>query len=85
MLILTRRTNESIIIIDSDNNTLAQIVVTNIDKNQVKLGINTSVDSKIWRSELYERMYRKKIIYKNTTETKVFDLNNADVTEENGC
>lgn len=55
MLILTRRTNESIIITDSNNNTLAQIVVTNIDKNQVKLGIDTPVCNKVYRNELLER------------------------------
>lgn len=60
MLILTRRTNESIIITDSDNNTLAQIVVTNIDKNQVKLGIDTPVCNKIYREEVYERIFGNK-------------------------
>lgn len=56
MLILTRRVGESIIITDGDNNAFAQIVVTNIDKNQVKLGIDTLADHKIWRSEVYEHM-----------------------------
>jgi carbon storage regulator CsrA len=60
MLILTRRTNESIIITDSNNNTLAQIVVTNIDKNQVKLGIDTPVCNKIYREEVYERIFGNK-------------------------
>ena len=54
MLILTRKVDESIIITDSNNDILAQIVVTNIDKNQVKLGIDTHVCNKIYRSELYE-------------------------------
>jgi carbon storage regulator CsrA len=56
MLILTRRINESIIIVDSNNDILAQIIVTNIDKNQVKLGINTSVGNNVWRNEMYERI-----------------------------
>ena len=60
MLILTRRTNESIIITDSNNNPLAQIVVTNIDKNQVKLGIDTPVCNKIYREEVYERIFGNK-------------------------
>lgn len=60
MLILTRRTNESIIITDSNNNILAQIVVTNIDKNQVKLGIDTPVCNKIYREEVYERIFENK-------------------------
>lgn len=56
MLILTRRLNESIVITDSNDNALAQIVVTKIDKNQVKLGIDTSIDNKIWRNEVHERI-----------------------------
>lgn len=60
MLILTRRTNESIIITDSNNDILAQIVVTNIDKNQVKLGIDTPVCNKIYREEVYERIFGNK-------------------------
>lgn len=59
MLILTRRINESIIITDGDNNAFAQIVVTNIGKNQVKLGINTLAGYKIWRNEVYERPLRE--------------------------
>ena len=58
MLILTRKVDESIIITDSNNNTLAQIVVTNIDKNQVKLGIDTPVCNKIYRSDLYEKIFK---------------------------
>lgn len=54
MLILTRRVNEGVIITDSDNNTLAKIVVVKIDKNQVKLGIDTPVCNEAYRSELYE-------------------------------
>ena len=54
MLILTRRINESIIITDNNDDILAQITVTKIDKNQVKLGIDTPVCNKIYRSELYE-------------------------------
>jgi carbon storage regulator CsrA len=56
MLILTRRLNESLVITDSNDNPLAQIAVTKIDKNQVKLGIDTPVCNKIYRSELLERM-----------------------------
>lgn len=54
MLILTRKINESIIITDSNDDIFAQITVTKIDKNQVKLGIDTPVCNKIYRSELYE-------------------------------
>jgi carbon storage regulator CsrA len=54
MLILTRKINESIIITDNNDDILAQITVTKIDKNQVKLGIDTPVCNKIYRSELYE-------------------------------
>ena len=54
MLILTRRINESIIITDNNDDILAQITVAKIDKNQVKLGIDTPVCNKIYRSELYE-------------------------------
>lgn len=60
MLILTRRINEGVVITDSDNNPLAQIVVTNIDKNQVKLGIDTPVCNEAYRSEIYERIKQDK-------------------------
>lgn len=59
MLVLTRRTNESIVITDGNNDILAQIFVTNIDKNQVKIGINTLADYKIWRNEVYERVLQE--------------------------
>jgi carbon storage regulator CsrA len=55
MLILTRKVDESIVITDSNDSPLAQIAVTKIDKNQVKLGIDTPVCNKIYRSELLER------------------------------
>lgn len=54
MLILTRKINESIIITDNNDDILAQITVTKIDKNQVKLGIDTPVCNKVYRKELYE-------------------------------
>lgn len=56
MLILTRKVDESLVITDSNDNPLAQIAVTKIDKNQVKLGIDTPVCNKIYRSELLERI-----------------------------
>lgn len=59
MLVLTRRVGESIAITDSNNNVLAQIVVANINKNQVKIGIDTSVDYKILRNELYEHFLQE--------------------------
>jgi carbon storage regulator CsrA len=58
MLILTRRINEGVIVADSDDNILAQVTVTNIDKNQVKLGIDTPVCNKAYRSELYEKIFK---------------------------
>ena len=58
MLILTIRINKSVIITDSNDNMLAQIVVTNIDKNRVKLGINTPVCNKIYRNDLYEKIFK---------------------------
>ena len=54
MLILTRRINEGVVVTDSDDNILAQVVVVKIDKNQVKLGIDTPVCNEAYRSELYE-------------------------------
>ena len=60
MLILTRKVDESIVITDSNDNPLAQIAVTKIDKNQVKLGIDTPVCNKIYREEVYERMIENK-------------------------
>jgi carbon storage regulator CsrA len=54
MLILTRRINEGVVVTDSDDNILAQVTVVKIDKNQVKLGIDTPVGNEAYRSELYE-------------------------------
>lgn len=58
MLILTRRTNESIIITDNNNAVLAQIVVTDIDKNQTKLGICAPAGNKVYRKELHEKIFK---------------------------
>jgi carbon storage regulator len=52
MLILTRNKNESVIIDDD-----IRITVLSDKHGQVKPGIDAPEDVKIWREEIYERLY----------------------------
>lgn len=53
MLILRRRQGESLIIYSGDNQ--IEIVVTEIEKNSIKIGIGASDDIKIFRSEIADK------------------------------
>lgn len=55
MLVLTRKTGESIVILDSKGNTM-EVYVTKIDNDQVKIGIEAPMDFKVFRRELYDEM-----------------------------
>jgi carbon storage regulator CsrA len=51
-LVLTRKTNESVVI-HKDNDTIAVLNVTRIDRNQVRLSFEADTDIKIDRSEIF--------------------------------
>ena len=51
-LALTRKTNESVVI-HKDNDTIAVLNVTRIDRNQVRLSFEADTDIKIDRSEIF--------------------------------
>ena len=51
MLVLTRKTNESIIIQDN-----IEICVVNVDKDRVKIGIQAPKEISIHRAEIYEKI-----------------------------
>ncbi len=51
MLVLTRKTNESIIIQDN-----IEICVVNVDRDRVKIGIQAPKEISIHRAEIYEKI-----------------------------
>lgn len=57
MLVLARKTNESIIINDS-----IEVIVIDIKGDQIKLGINAPRTIKIYRKEVYEEIERQNSI-----------------------
>ncbi len=54
MLVLARKTNQSIII----NNSI-EVIVIDIKGDQIKLGINAPRDIKIYRKEVYEEIEKQ--------------------------
>lgn len=56
MLVLARKTNESIIIDDS-----IEIIIIDIKGDQIKLGINAPRSIKIYRKEVYDEIERQNI------------------------
>ena len=55
MLVLSRKGGESVIIV-SPQGTSVEVIVTKVDYNQAKIGINAPADFKIFRKEIYDRM-----------------------------
>jgi carbon storage regulator CsrA len=53
MLILSRKLNESLLISVPGQSVPIEIVVTELNAGQVKLGVQASRDFKIWRKELF--------------------------------
>jgi len=53
MLILSRKPNESLVIEAPGAGEPIEIVVTEVNAGQVRLGIKAHKDCKIWRKELY--------------------------------
>jgi|TARA_R110000803_G_scaffold26541_1_gene62648 carbon storage regulator CsrA len=51
-LVLTRKTNESVVI-HKDNDTVVVLNVNRIDRNQVRLSFEADTDVKIDRSEVF--------------------------------
>lgn len=66
MLILTRKTNESIIINDN-----IEIVVVGIEEGKVKLGIKAPKEIDIHRKEVYETIQEEN---KQAANTKSIDI-----------
>ena len=60
MLILSRKPNESLIIEIDGMEEPVEIIVTELNANQVRLGIQASRDCKIWRKELYQTVQYNK-------------------------
>ena len=54
MLILSRKPNESLIIEMEGLEEPVEIIVTELNANQVRLGIQAPQGCKIWRKELYQ-------------------------------
>lgn len=67
MLILTRKTDESIIINDN-----IEIVVVGIEDGKVKLGIKAPKEVDIHRKEVYESIQQEN---KQAADTKAVDMN----------
>ena len=55
MLVLSRKNGESVIIV-SPQGTSIEVLVTKVDYNQAKIGINAPADFKIFRKEIYDRV-----------------------------
>ena len=55
MLVLSRKNGESVVIV-SPQGTSIEVLVTKIDYNQAKIGINAPADFKIFRREIYDRV-----------------------------
>ena len=55
MLVLSRKSGESIVIV-SPQGALVEVFVTKIDDNQAKIGIEAPGDFKIFRREIYDRV-----------------------------
>ncbi len=56
MLVLARKTNESIIINDS-----IEIVILDVKGDQIKIGINAPRSIKIYRKEVYDEIEKQNI------------------------
>ncbi len=56
MLVLARRPNESIIINDN-----VEVVVVDIRKDQVKIGVRAPREVRVYRKEVYEEIQRENI------------------------
>ena len=56
MLILTRRTSETLMIGDS-----VTVTVLEVEGNQVRLGINAPKDVPVHREEVFERIKQEKL------------------------
>ena len=66
MLVLTRKTNESIMITDE-----IEIMIVEVQGDHVKLGINAPRDISVNRKEVYELIKRENI---EAAQSKVIDL-----------
>jgi len=60
MLILTRRPDESVFILDDTNCRKIEIKFLAVKGSQVRMGIEAPKDIKIYRNEVYDRVLEEK-------------------------
>ncbi|MCL1804915.1 MAG: carbon storage regulator [Clostridiales bacterium] len=60
MLILSRKPNESLILEMEGLDEPVEIIVTELNANQVRLGFQAPAGCKIWRKELYQTIQYNK-------------------------
>ena len=65
MLVLTRKSNESIMIGDN-----ILITVLSVKGNQVKIGFDAPKDVRIYREEIFERIQKSKLVGVDTDLVK---------------
>lgn len=58
MLVLSRKLNESIIIVLPNNETM-EVKITKIEEGRIKLGIEAPTDFKIFRKEVFDSINEK--------------------------
>jgi carbon storage regulator len=72
MLVLTRKSDESIKLGDD-----ITITIVEIKGNSVRVGIKAPVDLRIYRKELYERIKRENILSSNLFTNEFTKINEA--------
>lgn len=75
MLVVSRKSEESIIIEPADGSDIIEIKVISND-NQVKIGVDAPKTYKIWRKELYNTVNENRSAVANTTPKNLKDLSN---------
>jgi carbon storage regulator len=76
MLILTRKSDEEIII-----NSEIKIRILSISENHVKLGISAPSEIEILRGEIYEKVKQASIIASNQSKQNLKDLNKLKINK----
>lgn len=56
MLVLTRSPGEEIVV-KLDNGELLRIVVTEVNRQHVKIGVRADTKHEVWRLEIYNKRY----------------------------
>jgi carbon storage regulator len=77
MLILTRKLGESIVIGEN-----VQLSVVEINKNNIKIGINAPKDITIYREEVFKKIKEEN---KMASTSGIVDLSDISHTIKSGC